>query len=130
MRLSCNDNAGIQMLKRTPLKTTPAREQILKLLQNATCPVSYEDIKNKISMDKATFYRNIIKFEEHGIIRSLESNDKKRYYELSRQKAHAHFICTHCNTIQCINKNLQIQLKGYEIDDITIKGICPSCQDT
>ena len=46
-----------------------------------------EDIKSDISMDKATFYRNISKFEEEDILNSFESNDKKRYY-----KAHQDFF--------------------------------------
>jgi Fur family ferric uptake transcriptional regulator len=46
--------------------------------------LSYEDIKSDISMDKASFYRNITKFEEQGILNSFESNDKKRYFDKIR----------------------------------------------
>lgn len=40
-------------------------------------PICYDDIKSNLSMDKATFYRNITKFEDEHIISSFESNDKK-----------------------------------------------------
>ncbi len=46
------------------IKLTSARKSILDILINSSKPLSYEDIKDKISMDKATFYRNITIFEE------------------------------------------------------------------
>lgn len=116
------------MKQDTTLKITRAREQILTLLREANCPVCYEDIKERISMDKATFYRNIITFEAHGMIRSFESNNKKRYYELY-QTPHAHFFCTQCDRIQCIQEDLHIQLENYQIEDVMLKGICPHCQE-
>ncbi len=64
----------------TNIKLTTARKSILELLINSNKPLSYEDMKDKISMDKATFYRNITIFEEENIISSFESNDKKRTY--------------------------------------------------
>ncbi|MCD8541443.1 MAG: transcriptional repressor [Aliarcobacter cryaerophilus] len=66
------------------IKLTSARKSILDILIDSSKPLSYEDIKDKISMDKATFYRNITIFEEGNIINSFESNDKKRYFEIKR----------------------------------------------
>ena len=54
------------------IKLTSARKSILDILINSSKPLSYEDIKDKISMDKATFYRNITIFEEGNIINSFE----------------------------------------------------------
>ena len=62
------------------IKLTSARKSILDILINSSKPLSYEDIKDKISMDKATFYRNITIFEEENIINSFESNDKKKIF--------------------------------------------------
>ena len=69
----------------TNIKLTTARKSILELLVNSNKPLSYEDMKDNISMDKATFYRNINIFEEENLISSFESNDKKnvdRRYEV------------------------------------------------
>ena len=77
-------------------------------------------------MDKATFYRNITKFEEENIISSFESNDKKRYFEIQKTK-HSHFICTNCSQIECIHEKLNFDLKNYQVDNIIIKGLCPKC---
>lgn len=108
------------------IKLTTARKVILEILVNSDKPLSYEDIKNELSMDKATFYRNITKFEEENMINSFESNDKKRYFEIQKTK-HSHFICTTCSKIECIHQELDLNLKDYQVDNIIIKGICPNC---
>jgi Fur family transcriptional regulator, ferric uptake regulator len=108
------------------IKLTTARKAILEILISSDKPLSYEDIKNELSMDKATFYRNITKFEEESIINSFESNDKKRYFEVQKTK-HSHFICTTCSEIECIHEKLDLNLPHYQIDNIIIKGICPRC---
>ena len=110
----------------TNIKLTTARKSILELLVNSNKPLSYEDMKDNISMDKATFYRNITIFEEENLISSFESNDKKRYFEL-KETQHSHFICSSCSKIECIHEKLEINLPDYKIDNIIIKGICKSC---
>lgn len=77
-------------------------------------------------MDKATFYRNVLKFEEESIVTSFESNDKKRYYEI-QGLPHAHFICNACNSVECLKNIAPIQLTGYKITDMIFKGICKNC---
>ena len=108
------------------IKLTTARRALLDIFARATKPLSYEDIKSDISMDKATFYRNITKFEDEKIVNSFESNDKKRYFEIAKVK-HAHFICSSCNGVECINKPCDFALDGYVVENVIIKGICISC---
>ena len=115
-----------ELILNTNIKLTSARMAILEIFFESSKPLSYEDIKNNLSMDKATFYRNISKFEEENIINSFESNDKKRYFEV-KKNAHSHFICSQCSKIECIHKEANIQLAGYQIDNIIIKGICKTC---
>lgn len=117
-----------KITENTNLKLTPARMEILEHLISANKPLCYDDIKNDISMDKATFYRNIAKFEQESLINSFESNDKKRYYTIE-QTFHPHFICNLCNTIECIKSkvSLNLDLDGYIIDNIIIKGVCKKC---
>jgi Fur family ferric uptake transcriptional regulator len=115
-----------QLILNKNIKLTPARESILEILINSKKPISYDDIKDQLSMDKATFYRNIIKFEEEKLINSFESNDKKRYFEIQKSK-HSHFICNICSSIECIHEELTPLIDGYQIDNILIKGICPKC---
>ena len=51
-----------ELIRSKSLKFTPAREALLEIFQKSAKPISYEDIKDKISMDKATFYRNVNAF--------------------------------------------------------------------
>lgn len=114
-----------ELIQNKNIKLTTARVSLLEIFKKANHPLSYENIKNDISMDKATFYRNISKFEEEDIINAFESNDKKRYFEL-KSKPHAHFVCLYCNNIECI-KDLDINLPSYEISNIIINGRCKKC---
>ena len=111
------------------IKLTSARKSILDILINSSKPLSYEDIKDKISMDKATFYRNITIFEEENLINSFESNDKKRYFEIKKTQ-HSHFICSSCSKIECIHEKLDFSLPEYKIENIIIKCICNICLNT
>lgn len=110
----------------TNIKLTSARKSILELLIKSNKPLSYEDMKDNISMDKATFYRNIAIFEEDGIVESFESNDKKRYFEI-KKSPHSHFICTDCSNIECIHESLDLNLKNYIVENIILKGKCKKC---
>ncbi len=114
------------IVKNKDLKLTNARVEILEKLLHATKPLSYDDIKDNITMDKATFYRNITKFEEKMIVNSFESNNKKRYFEVA-QLPHPHFICIKCDKVECIKETLEFNLHGYTIENIILKGKCKDC---
>lgn len=114
-----------QLIKDKNIKLTTARVRLLEILHEANRPLCYEEIKKDISMDKATFYRNISKFEEEGILNAFESNDKKRYFEI-KHKPHAHFVCVACNRVECI-KDVNVTLPGYEVNTVIVNGKCPSC---
>ncbi|MGJ0313974.1 Fur family transcriptional regulator [Aliarcobacter cryaerophilus] len=119
-------NNSLNQENLSKIKLTTARRAILDLLQSSTKPFCYEDIKDKISMDKATFYRNITIFEEENLINSFESNDKKRYFEI-KDKKHLHFICDNCSNIECIFEKPDFLLKDYKIENIILKGKCKEC---
>ncbi|MBD3790456.1 MAG: transcriptional repressor [Campylobacterales bacterium] len=115
------------LIKDKNLRLTSARASLLKILIDAKKPLCYEELKERIAMDKTTFYRNMNIFEEKGIIRSFESSDKKRYHELT-SPIHAHFICSVCNGIACIeNYPVPKHIKGAQVDTVIVKGTCASC---
>ena len=117
------------LIEEKNLKLTSARRELLEVLKKEAKPVSFEDIKDKIHMDKATFYRNASMFENQSILNSFESNDKKRYYEL-QESHHAHFICNTCSAIECIKDVEPIAIKGYLIEDMIFKGVCAKCLES
>lgn len=119
---------AIDLIKNKDIKLTPARETLLNIFSKSNKPLCYEDIKNDISMDKATFYRNISKFEENNILNSFESNDKKRYFELHKS-SHAHFVCKECNSIECVESSMKVELEDYLVENIIITGKCKNCNN-
>jgi len=108
------------------LKRTHARRELLEIFSQESKPLSFEDVKDRLHMDKATFYRNVAKFEHELILSSFEANDKKKYYELA-YTPHAHFICTVCNSIECLKELPPLKLDGYSIDTMIFKGTCKLC---
>jgi len=118
----------IKIFEENNLKLTSARKELIEILSSEKKPISFEDIKHKISMDKATFYRNISKFETNSIVHSFESNDKKRYYEL-HGLPHSHFICNICNHIECLQNILPTKIEGYTVSDVIYKGVCKGCNE-
>jgi len=115
-----------ELLSDKKLKLTSARKELLEIFSTAHKPLSYEELKENLNMDKATFYRNISRFEDESIINCFESNDKKRYYEI-QNKPHSHFICNLCNNIKCLHTSNDISMEGYIIQDVIYKGICNIC---
>ena len=115
-----------ELTKNSRIKLTQARKEILKALVEAGRPLSYYDLKEHITMDKATFYRNVSIFEEEHIIFSFESHDKKRYFEIAKVP-HGHFICNACNSVECLYAPMDLGLEGYGVESIVINGLCPLC---
>ncbi|HHD79554.1 MAG TPA: transcriptional repressor [Epsilonproteobacteria bacterium] len=115
-----------EITKNSNIKNTPARLELLEILAKQNRPICYDDVKETLTMDKATFYRNISKFIDENIISSFESNNKKRYFALENSM-HPHFICNYCNAIECIEELPTIDLKNYSIENIILKGKCKKC---
>ena len=76
----------------TNIKLTSARKSILEIMINSNKPLSYEDMKDLISMDKATFYRNITIFEEENIISLLSEMIKKDTLKSKKLNIHTSFV--------------------------------------
>jgi len=115
-----------KIIEEKNLRLTTARRELLELFIKEQKPLSFDDVKSRLKMDKATFYRNALKFENEAIVNSFESNDKKKYYEF-QQYPHAHFICNSCNKIECLTNIEPIKIQGYKIVDMIFKGECKTC---
>lgn len=112
------------------IRLTPARKNILLVLANAQKPLCYKEVLalSKDNMDKATFYRAMIHFEEIGLLNKLESTDRKWYYELKDKEKHAHFICEICNQISCLDF-FPKDIKAKKVTNILVKGTCEECNE-
>ncbi len=120
------DKKIVYILNENMLKSTEARRKILEILLKSKKPISYEQIKSNLSMDKATFYRNMQTFEKHFIVSKFESAHRVWHYELKKSN-HAHFICNECENIECIELKKPLEIQSCEVQNITIKGKCKKC---
>ena len=118
----------VDILRNSGLKSTAQREELIEILKTNNKPICYNDIKDSINMDKATFYRTMNLFEDVDIVTAIDSSDKRRYYEL-KTSLHNHFSCSECHSIICLSANSNIELDGYEIESVTLHGKCPKCNN-
>lgn len=119
-------NTLFQLCKDYDLRLTDIRKSLLEKFVHATRPLSYDDCKENLRMDKATFYRNMRLFEDTGLVRKIESDDKRWYFELAGTE-HAHFVCRSCHGIECLEALPHQPLKGYSVDSVIYKGTCRKC---
>jgi Fur family ferric uptake transcriptional regulator len=110
-------------LKKFNLRVTKQRLLILDVLKSEGKPVCYNEIKQLLAMDKATFYRNIEKLESAGAVTKLELGDGW-YFELFEHK-HSHFVCKTCNQIECVEHSPD--LANYRVETALFKGVCKEC---
>lgn len=120
-----NQDKAKLLLKEHQLKVTKPRTALLECFLKAKKPLCYEDIRNHISMDKATFYRNIQHFIDTRLLATIHTIQTRQYFELAQFK-HAHFVCDTCYEVSCV-EDVTINLPKTVIQNITIEGTCPSC---
>ena len=120
------------------LSYTEPRKALFKLLVAADRPMEIEDIKSQLpAVDRATVYRMIDTFEEHGIIKRVWFGDEIMV-ELGEEfeKQHHHLVCTECGRVEKIRfRSTERQLHrrarkyGFTPTDhiLEVFGLCPDC---
>lgn len=119
---------------------TRPRQRLFDLLQHHS-PLP---IKQLIDLaehhDQATVYRNVILFEQLGIVNRLQLG-RNAQLELSDkfQHHHHHLTCMHCGKVIAIKENRVIeseitrigQQTGFTATDhvLEIRGHCSNCQN-
>lgn len=115
-----------QQLQRHDLRITTIRKALIGHFAAASRPLSYNDLKDSLSMDKATFYRNMDRFEAAGIVRRIESDGRQWHFELANVP-HPHFVCERCHRIECLQELPFSAPAGYRIASVVYKGTCRTC---
>lgn len=124
------------------MKYSKQREHILKVLQeNAVHPTADEVCslarRDMPALSLATVYRNLNQLAENGIIRRIDCLDGSVRFDHNLCK-HYHFICTKCNKVYDVPQDIAPDLADkvlnqtglvIESADISLKGICPDCQN-
>jgi len=124
------------LLKNHHLKKSSARISIIKAIQEVGAPASEQAISEKMGSlyDRTTFYRSIQSMVDAGIIRKIVVDKLVVRYALREKSDHAHFFCTECQKITCLEDihpgpyRLPAGFQSRE-SDVVIRGLCNSCSN-
>ena len=124
------------------LRATPARVATLRLLREATSPMTHADVAERLDdagVDKATAFRNLNDMTDAGLLRRTELGDHVYRFEEIRPgedgtETHPHFLCTVCGTVSCLDSvkltagSIRESSKVGEVVEILLRGRCNDCQ--
>ena len=117
------------------------RDAILAYLQSTDAHPSaetvYAGLKSTMpDISLGTVYRNLALFKEQGTIQSLGTVNGVERFD-GDTSPHVHFVCTHCDTVQDMERNpnlsdlraaaehdLGSQIQGCQV---TFTGLCRNC---
>ena len=124
------------------LRATPARVATLKMLREATSPLTHAEVAERLvenGVDKATAFRNLNDMTDAGLLRRTELGDHVYRFEEIRPgeldaESHPHFLCTVCGSVSCLDKvkltagSLRESNKVGEVSEILLRGRCNNCR--
>ena len=124
------------------LRATPARVATLKMLRDATSPLTHAEVAGELAengIDKATAFRNLNDMADAGLLRRAELGDHVyRFEEVQAGEentdGHPHFLCTVCGSVSCLDdvkltagSQRASQAVG-EVTEILLRGRCNDCR--
>lgn len=133
-----------QLIKKAGLSLTEARKLILDIFINSPAALAHHDIECLMpeGFDRVTVYRTLQTFVQKGIIHHVPTTDNTILYALCKEACesghhhdnHVHFICTTCQTTNCLEEVTvpMIKLpKGFRLTqaEMVVKGICNTCSN-
>lgn len=121
------------------LRATPARLQILSILEAQNAPLTIDEIRNQLvkACDYSTVFRCLTTFQKHKLISKRYLAPKTAYYELNIAEHH-HLVCGICHQIEeldfCPFAQIETEILArstlfdkLEHGQLDLKGICVKC---
>ena len=120
------------ILKKSNLKVTKQRIDVLKSIIKLEDDATITNIINNCNIDKSTIYRILNTLVKHNIIIKDVNYDSNDYYMLKSN--HKHYIkCIKCNKISKLDSCPldDIKVSDYEVinHSLKIEGICKKCKN-
>ncbi len=130
------------------LRATGARVAVLRCLRDAGRPLSHAEVMDGLSapltLDRATVYRNLADLAKAGLLRRYDLGDHVWRFEVVADPcdveqdthSHAHFLCTACGDIQCLDAvELHLRTGGTPLPraveeqrvEVQVRGVCDAC---
>lgn len=134
-------DAIVQTLKQNGLRVTPQRFAVYANLLSRTDHPTAEQILTDLNENfpvssQATVYSALQALRDVGLAREVLLEEGVSRYD-ANVAPHHHFRCRHCGSIADISWNVfsQVDLQNLppglqgESYEVTIQGLCGSCQD-
>ncbi len=131
-------NKYTSLLRQHDFKVTRARIKILERLEQATKPMTAQELHEKLAdtkMDLATVYRSLNKFADAGLISRVQLGDEFARFEFVKHHHH-HIVCNSCGKVQevelCnlneLSKDIA-QKTGFRniAHQVVFRGDCQEC---
>lgn len=129
-------------IREVGLRATPARIATLRLLHQATSPLTHAEVAEELQdlgVDKATVFRNLNDMATAGLLRRTELGDRVWRFELisdddGHGSTHPHFVCVDCGTVSCMEEikltagSLRLSQEFGEVTEILLRGRCNDCE--
>ncbi len=129
------------LLQEKLINPTAMRLIVLDFLQKQIKAVSLTDIELGLGRtDRVTVYRTIKKFEEHGIVHSIDDRSGAPKYALciedcntvGHHDLHVHFHCNTCQEMFCLPDSILPAIplpNGFKSEEMNliVKGTCDKC---
>lgn len=132
-----------ERLKKSGLKSTKGRREILIMLESSNQPIAAEEIflflKDKNSgINLSTVYRTLESLEKADLVTKVSiHNDDRMLYEFNNMDHRHYLVCTNCKKIitvrHCPLGEYERQVEeetGFTIygHKLYIYGLCPECE--
>lgn len=123
--------------------STRGREEILRILEEASLPLAPRDIRDRFpepKPDTATVYRNLALLSSLGLVRSVALHERSRRYEVAGDGVHRHrAVCRDCGRIEafaamaCDLTGIEADIRrklGFKVTDHSLEffGSCADCR--
>lgn len=83
---------------------TRSREALIEVLDSADAPLTVDEIVARDDrLALSTAYRNLVVFEEYGVVHRIVTADEHARYELDEaltERHHHHLVCSRCGTVR------------------------------
>jgi Fur family ferric uptake transcriptional regulator/Fur family zinc uptake transcriptional regulator len=138
-RIESPDDALKALLRRTGIKVTPIRLEVLGYLLNTGQPVSHADVQSALPLlDRVTIYRTLASFVESGIAHQVQGRDGMWHFCAHDPDSsgcpgnHPHFLCTSCGKMICLLDQRMPRVSVTEGNVVEGKqfvayGLCQEC---
>lgn len=132
----------IARLRDAGMRKTRALEELVRTLVENARPMTLAELAGSKRLtdlcDKATVFRLLQKFTDHGVVRRLGLHERAAYFVLLIPGRHSDYlICTSCGSIEAIQAPCPVhqledeirQKTGYRnlYHELEFFGVCPKC---